>query len=83
MGRYVGTGKGGRLRRVSKKHSAVAKRAGMEYRNPTKYSHLVEFGTSHSVGIPFLRPAYVSTVAQVEIEVVDTIWKGIQQQLRG
>lgn len=28
-----------------------------EWRNPTKYAHLVEYGTRHSPAQPFLRPA--------------------------
>lgn len=41
------------------------------YQNPTKYTHLVEFGTKHSRAQPFLRPAleaakatFIPTVAK-------------------
>ena len=33
--------------------------------DPNKYSHLVEFGTSHSAARPFIRPAVDSTRNQV------------------
>ena len=35
------------------------------YKDPSKYSHLVEFGTSHSAAQPFIRPAVESTTSQV------------------
>ena len=35
------------------------------YKDPSKYSHLVEFGTSHSAAQPFIRPAVESTQSQV------------------
>jgi HK97 gp10 family phage protein len=28
------------------------------YRNPLRYAHLIEYGTSHRKAIPFLRPAF-------------------------
>ena len=33
----------------------------VEWAVPTKYAHLVEFGTAHSVAQPYLRPAWDST----------------------
>jgi HK97 gp10 family phage protein len=33
-------------------------------RNPTKYSHLIEFGTSKSAAVPHLRPAFQQHRAQ-------------------
>ena len=40
-------------------------------KDPSKYSHLVEFGTSHSAAQPFIRPAVESTQSQVVGAMVD------------
>lgn len=44
------------------------------YQNPTKYSHLVEFGTRHSKAYPFLRPALEAAKATF----IPTIAKEVQ-----
>lgn len=45
---------------------AVVTRNGRQvFSNPTKYSHLVEYGTSHSAAQPFIRPAVESTKGEV------------------
>jgi HK97 gp10 family phage protein len=36
-----------------------------EYANPANYSHLVEFGTSHSPAKPFIRPAIDSAKSEI------------------
>lgn len=42
------------------------KKAGQaRYKNPVKYSHLIEFGTAHSAAKPFLRPAMESSRNEV------------------
>jgi HK97 gp10 family phage protein len=47
-------------RSIRKEVTRTNKKTGRKYKeiaDPSKYSHLVEYGTSHSAAIPFLRPA--------------------------
>ena len=49
-----------------KGYSGKVKRGNREvFQNPSKYSHLVEYGTSHSAAKPFIRPAVDSTQGEV------------------
>jgi len=48
-------GRGGKVKRGNRE----------VFQNPTKYSHLVEYGTSHSAAKPFIRPAVESTQGAV------------------
>jgi len=45
--------------------------------DPNKYSHLVEYGTSHSPAKPFIRPAIDSTQSQV----LNTMAAGLDKHL--
>lgn len=47
------------------------------FADPNKYSHLVEFGTSHSPAKPFIRPA-IDTASG---EVVDAMAAGLDKHL--
>lgn len=47
------------------------------YKIPNKYSHLVEFGTSHSAARPFIRPA----IDAASGEVVDAMAAGLNKHL--
>jgi HK97 gp10 family phage protein len=47
------------------------------YKDPTKYSHLVEYGTSHSAAKPFIRPA----VEQSGNQVIDAMAEGYDKYL--
>jgi len=56
----------------------VVTRNGKEVRSdPNKYSHLVEFGTSHSAAKPFIRPAEESAKG----EVIDAMAQGYNKHL--
>lgn len=51
---------------IRKKHGWASKKNGKaQYRDPTRYAHLVEFGTKHSAARPFLRPAFDALWHQV------------------
>lgn len=45
--------------------------------DPNKYSHLVEYGTSHSAAKPFIRPA----IDQSEGQVIDAMAAGLDKHL--
>lgn len=47
------------------------------FADPNKYSHLVEFGTSHSAARPFIRPA----IDAASGEVVDAMAAGLDKHL--
>lgn len=47
------------------------------FADPNKYSHLVEFGTSHSPAKPFIRPAIDSASG----EVVEAMAQGLDKHL--
>lgn len=56
------------------------KRTGRKYEeiaDPNNYSHLVEYGTSHSAAKPFIRPAIDATQG----EVLDAMAAGLDQHL--
>jgi HK97 gp10 family phage protein len=52
-------------------------RTRQEMADPNKYSHLVEYGTSHSAAKPFIRPAIDSTAG----EVVGVMADGLDKHL--
>ena len=47
--------------------------------DPTKYAHLVEYGTSHSAAKPFIRPAIESTEGQVVAEMASAYNKNLDR----
>ena len=47
------------------------------YKDPAKYSHLVELGTSHSAAKPFIRPAVDSASSQALSEMARGYDKGL------
>lgn len=47
------------------------------YSNPTKYAHLVEFGTVRTAAKPFLRPSY----ATHEKQIIATVGAGLGKYL--
>jgi HK97 gp10 family phage protein len=47
------------------------------YKDPVKYAHLVELGTSHSAAQPFIRPAVDSASSQVLSEMAKGYDKGL------
>ncbi len=47
------------------------------FQDPNKYSHLVEFGTSHSAAKPFIRPAIDTAQGQV----VEAMGAGLEKHL--
>lgn len=47
--------------------------------NPSKYAHLVEFGTEHSIPRPFLRPALDAKSEQAINYVLETVNRGVEQ----
>jgi HK97 gp10 family phage protein len=50
--------------------------------DPSKYSHLVEFGTSHSAAKPFIRPAVESNTNAITDGLVKGYEKGMEKALR-
>lgn len=50
-------------------------------RNPTKYAHLVEFGTKHSRAKPFLRPAYDSNRRRAMTIFRSEFWKHFRKEV--
>lgn len=49
---------------------------------PTKYAHLIEFGTRHSPAQPFMRPAFEATKSQAIKLLADKIREEIESQAR-
>ena len=47
--------------------------------DPAKYSHLVEYGTSHSAAKPFIRPAVESNTAAINKGIADGYEKGLSK----
>ena len=57
---------------------ASGKREGKQiYKDPAKYAHLVELGTSHSAAQPFIRPAVDSAKSQILLEMAKGYDKGL------
>jgi len=48
--------------------------------DPTKYAHLIEFGTSHSSPQPFLRPAYDGTPSERIMR--DRMWTELKKEAK-
>jgi len=53
-----------------------------QYRNPTQYSHLVEYGTAHSAPKPFIRPAVETTQGEVVQEMAKALDKHVTNAVR-
>ncbi len=51
-------------------------------RNPSKYAHLVEFGTRHSRAFPFLRPALLENKATVESRLRQRLSHGLVREAK-
>jgi HK97 gp10 family phage protein len=65
---------------MRQKITRTDKRTGRKYEemaDPNNYSHLVEYGTSHSAAKPFIRPAIDSSKDQV----VDAMAAGLDKHL--
>ncbi len=65
---------------MRQKITRTDKRTGRKYEeiaDPNNYSHLVEYGTSHSAAKPFIRPAIDSSQGQV----VDAMATGLDKHL--
>ena len=87
IGTNVKTHKGQTTARVGPRTGFKGKSLGMKtnkngvrserFSDPNRYSHLVEFGTSHSAAKPFIRPAIDSTAT----EVVGAMALGLDQHL--
>lgn len=50
-----------------------------KYKNPSKYSHLIEFGTAHSAAQPFLRPAMESSRNEVVSAMLNSYRKHLDK----
>lgn len=50
--------------------------------NPTKYAHLVEYGTSKSAAKPFIRPAIDSSEGQIIAEMAKGYDKGMTKVVK-
>lgn len=67
--------------------SVVGPRAGFmrvvdgKERRPSKYAHLVEYGTVNKAAKPFLRPALKSNVDNIRNILITEIGKGITKEL--
>ncbi len=71
----VGPAKG-----LRQKVTRTDKRTGKKYEeiaDPNNYSHLVEYGTSHSPAKPFIRPA----IDSAEGETLDAMTTGLEKHL--
>lgn len=65
---------------MRKKVTRTDERTGKTYEeiaDPNNYSHLVEFGTSHSAAKPFIRPA----IDAAQSEVIDAMAAGLDKHL--
>lgn len=51
-------------------------------RNPTKYSHLVEFGSATSAAKPFLRPAFDGNQSACLQKMAEVIEQELEQEAR-
>ena len=63
-----GTARVGPARGLRQEVTRTDKRTGRKYKemaDPNNYSHLVEYGTSHSAAKPFIRPAIDSASGEV------------------
>ena len=49
--------------------------------DPSKYSHLVEFGTSHSAAKPFIRPAVESNTSAISDGIAKGYEKGLEKAI--
>lgn len=61
---------------VTRKNKKTGKKT-VRIANPNKYSHLVEYGTSHSAAKPFIRPA----IDSAQGETFDAMAKGLEHHL--
>lgn len=55
-----------------------ARKPSVEIRDPNRYAHLVEFGTSHSAARPFLRPAWDANLSKVKTIMTKRMGKEIE-----
>ena len=51
------------------------------FQDPSKYSHLVEFGTSHSAAKPFIRPAVESNTSAISDGIAKGYEKGLEKAI--
>ena len=59
------------------------KKAGKpKFQDPTKYAHLVEYGTSHSAAKPFIRPAVDECQGQIAEAMAKGYEKGLDKVVR-
>jgi HK97 gp10 family phage protein len=76
----IGVRKGYKGRSLGFKESKRGKTKGQmteRFQDPSNYSHLVEFGTSHSAAKPFIRPA----IDEAQGEVIDAMAAGLDKHL--
>ena len=63
------------------KQEVFSPKYGTQYRNPTKYAHLVEKGTVHSRGSHFMEQAVDATREQVATTLAQKLSEGIEREL--
>jgi len=63
------------------KRQSVVRDGKMMVANPAKYAHLVEFGTEHSVGKPFMRPAFDKNAHRINGIMQRRIWGEIHKHV--
>jgi len=64
------------------KNGNTVTRTRKEVADPTKYAHLVEYGTSHSAAKPFIRPALQSAESQIVEGMAKGYAKGFEKAVR-
>jgi HK97 gp10 family phage protein len=77
------TARSNRYAKTRKGKLLVTKKGGQYtvYKDPSKYSHLVEYGTSHSAAKPFIRPAVESNESAITEGLANGYEKGMEKAI--
>jgi HK97 gp10 family phage protein len=84
MGLTVRKGKNGITARVGARtgfKKQVTRKGKSVMADPSKYSHLVEYGTSHSAAKPFIRPAVENNTSEITAGLAKGYEKGMEKAL--
>jgi HK97 gp10 family phage protein len=84
IGLTVRKGKNGITSRVGARtgfRQQVARKGKTVTADPSKYSHLVEYGTSHSAAKPFIRPAVESNESAITEGLAKGYEKGMEKAI--
>jgi HK97 gp10 family phage protein len=84
IGLTVRKGKNGMTSRVGARtgfRQQVTRKGKTVTADPSKYSHLVEYGTSHSAAKPFIRPAVESNESAITEGLANGYEKGMEKAL--